>query len=239
MTVRQIDKPDDHPDVEIPSILLTQVGLRHHLVKSSYILDDEFLKTFRQNTSLAHHIYAADAQAILKYYGHEKIVATGSVSEIARCSFRKELGKPCHHPVTPHDFARLQKMGTCQFVIKSFENWLSGIPELYNYHILDMFEWEQGHGNWLAMCQLEFDIAWKDLFTPFNSRDLLITMLSVDEKYRKRPDYRLHHELILRLWPELLTVPINPHMNKKPKKTKHFKSYIPKRIKQKIRKIFM
>lgn len=82
--------------------------------------------------------------------------------------------------------------GKNQFAIKHFENWLLGLGGIYNFDVLDLFEWEQGHGTWLAMCQLEFDIAWKDIFTPFNCRSLLITMLSVKEKYRMPPKYELH-----------------------------------------------
>jgi hypothetical protein len=37
-----------------------------------------------------------------------------------------------------------------------------------------------------------------------------VTLLSVDERYRRKPDYRLFRDLILRLWPEVLSEPINP-----------------------------
>ncbi len=64
------------------------------------------------------------------------------------------------------------------------------------------------------MTQLEFDIAWREIITPYNCRDVLTTMLGVDERYRCAPDYTLFKRLIDRLWPEVLSEPINPHKPK-------------------------
>ena len=215
MTVRQIAMPDNHPDITIPSMLLSKLGLKHDIVKSTYIMNDEFIKIFKKNVSLAHYVYAPDAQAILDYYSQSKVAVTGGVSEIGRWSVREGLKKSKKEEVTAQDLSMLQKMGKNQFAINCFENWLSGLGEIHNVHILDLFDWEQGHGNWLAMSQLEFDIAWKDIFTPFNCRNLLISMLSTEEKYRKPPKYLLYEKLILNLWPEVLSVPINPHKKKR------------------------
>ena len=214
-TVRQIGMAENHADIEIPSRLLSKIGLSHDVIQSSLIIDDGFFDIFRKNTALAHPVYAPDAYAILKYYAGKSVkqfvVVTGSASEIARSSFRAELKKPVCEAITPSDLAYLQSMGKSSYVLSSFEGWINGIENTHGYDILDIFEWEQGHGNWLAMCQLEFDIAWKDLFTPFNCRELLETMLSVDSKYRDAPDYTFFHGIISNLWPELLDFPINPH----------------------------
>ena len=57
---------------------------------------------------------------------------------------------------------------------------------------------------------MEFDIAWRDIFTPFNCRELLVCLLSVDERYRSAPDYTVFKLLIEKMWPELMNEPINP-----------------------------
>jgi hypothetical protein len=105
-------------------------------------------------------------------------------------------------------------MGNDVFATRSFEKWLNGINDTFNYDVFDLFYWEQRCGNWLAMSQLEFDIAWKDIFTPFNCRELLVTMLAAKEKYRKPPKYKLYWEVMSQLWPEVLSVPINPQKKK-------------------------
>lgn len=48
ITVRQIDKPDNYPDIIIPSTLLSKLGLKHDVVKSSFIINDEFINIFKK-----------------------------------------------------------------------------------------------------------------------------------------------------------------------------------------------
>jgi hypothetical protein len=224
-------------DIAIPSKILSGLGLRHDVIKSSYIIDDGFLNFFKKNTSLPHYVYIPDTYAILNFYHQKKVAVTGSVSEIARSAFRTQLGKPDTEKVTAYDLARLQKMGKHCYALKSFENWLADLERSHNIDPLVLFEWEQAHGNWLAMCQLEFDIAWKDLFTPFNCRQLLVDFLSVKVEHRKNPKNTLYKRLISILWPELLQLPINPHENAKQKFAVKVKSYIPYGIKKKLKNI--
>jgi hypothetical protein len=237
MTVRQFDKPDDYMDVSLPAQLLSRLKLKHHVIKSSLIMDRDFLGIFFANTALAHPVYAPDAHAIMKYYGHGRVAVTGSASEIGRSSFKKQIQKSMDAEITPRDLAKLQKMGPNPLVIESYAQWLSGLGNLYNVHPLDLFEWEQGHGNWLAMCQLEFDIAWQDIFTPYNCRNLLKTMLSVKDEYRESPDYSLHRMVISNLWPELLEVPINPQPVQRKSLVDTIKSQIPYSIRQNLKQL--
>jgi hypothetical protein len=237
MTVRQLGKPDDYMDVSVPAQLLSRLKLEHHVLKSSLIMDKEFVRIFNSNTALPHGAYAPDAQAIIDFYGHSRVAVTGSASEIGRTSFKKQRQKPENAPVTAEDLAKLQKMGLQPFVLDSYNQWLSGLGDLYNVHPLDLFEWEQGHGNWLAMCQLEFDIAWQDIFTPYNCRKLLETMLSVKDEYRESPDYQLHKLLISNLWPELLDVPINPGPAQERGLWDSLKSHIPYSFRKQLKKV--
>jgi hypothetical protein len=39
-------------------------------------------------------------------------------------------------------------------------------------------------------------------------------MLAAEEKYRKPPKYELYREVMSQLWPEVLSVPINPQKRK-------------------------
>jgi hypothetical protein len=96
------------------------------------------------------------------------------------------------------------------FAIRHFEDWLADVGDGHGINLLDLFEWEQGHGNWLATTQLEFDSAWGDIFTPYNCREVLTTLLAVDERDRRKPHCRLFRELMQRLWPNVLSEPINP-----------------------------
>ncbi|MBE0669589.1 MAG: hypothetical protein IH588_03285 [Anaerolineales bacterium] len=247
MTVRQIGMRNDHADVMIPSVMLAQNDLRHDLVESSLVIDKEHFKIFQGNTAVPHSVYASDTYAINDYYakkyGKRFVVLTGSAAEIGRCSHRSDLKKPLGERIYAEDLASLERMGKSRYVLDSFDKWLRGAENIYNYDVLDLHEWEQGHGNWLAMCQLEFDIAWKDLITPYNCRELLETMLSVDKKYRKAPDYLLYKAIIYNLWPELLNVPVNPHKDyaisrrKKSAGIRKYMGIIPSPIKKSLKNI--
>ncbi len=208
VTVNQVRMGAAHPDVIVPRRLLAKLGLPHTTIESGFQVEDGFLKTFHSSVDFAHRLYAYDAYAIYKYGGQRKVAVTGSVSEIARCSYRLE------GQISSETLARLQRMGRNKFALNNFDEWLSGLGNIYNLHPLDLFEWEQGHGNWLAMCQQEFDSAWKDIFTPFNCRALLLDMLSVPEKFRSPVPGRFYKRLISRLWPEVLIQPINPHLKR-------------------------
>ena len=225
MTVRQIRMRDDHPDVTIAARLSSVLGLKHDVVRSSLIIDDEFIDIFKKNVPIPHYIYAPDAQAILNYCAHGKVAVTGSTSEVSRSSFRALINRPRDHKLTAQHFMRLQSMGTNKFARVHYEKWLLGLGNVYNLDILNLFEWELDDGNWLAMCQLEFDIAWKDIFSPFNCRRLITTLLSVKQQYMMPPKYELYRMLIKNMWPEVLNVPINPHKRKKTSMSSKLMSY--------------
>jgi hypothetical protein len=96
-----------------------------------------------------------------------------------------------------------------------FSNWVENLGEHFEYKILDLFYWEQRIGSWFANNCLEFDSAWRDIFIPYNSRKLLVDMLAVNEIFRKGPDYYLYKRLMKKMWPEVLSEPINPTTKQK------------------------
>ncbi len=215
MTVREISMPEDHPDITTPARLLARLGLKHEIVGSSLLFENGFVEVFKKNVSVPHYVYAPDAQAILAHYGRSRVAVTGSTAEVSRSSFRAHMNSPKNAGITVSDCARLQQTGDHPFALSHYEHWLSGIGELYNVDILNLFEWELDDGNWLAMCQLEFDIAWKDIFTPFNCRELITNLLALDYRHMSPPSFDLHMKMITALWPEVLCVPVNPHKQKK------------------------
>lgn len=208
VTVRQVGMPENHADIIVPSLLASELGLKHDIVEAPPAMDADFMSVFQANVSFPHEKWGPDAQAIMEYNLHSKVTVTGSASEVARCFYR-----PRSRQITPQSLSSLV-MGNHLFAVGPFENWLNGLNDTFNYDRFDLFYWEQRCGNWLAMCQSEFDIAWKDIFTPFNCRELIVNMLAVEEKYRKPPTYELYKEIMSQLWPEVLSAPINPHKKK-------------------------
>jgi hypothetical protein len=210
ITVRQRDMPDDARDLATASRLSSRLGLPHQVVKAPAITSADFSYLFKRSVCFAHKHYAPDAQAIYELTHRAKVALTGSGAEVGRLSFRDQIPLARWRRVTARDLARIQRMDGEPFAIHHFEEWIADVGGGHGINLLDLFEWEQGHGNWLAMTQLEFDSAWQDIFTPYNSREVLTTLLAVDERERRKPRCRLFRELMERLWPEVLCEPINP-----------------------------
>jgi hypothetical protein len=210
VSVRQSKMSDHHPDVTVPARLLQRLGLPHQIVSSAATTTPDFSSRFKHAVYLAHEHYGPDAEAILRSFSRSKVALTGSGAEVGRCAFRDALRRSDKRTITAKHLSELQRMGHEPFAVRNFENWLADAAARHNVKLLDLFEWEQGHGNWLAMTQLEFDSAWREIITPYNCREILTTLLAVDERYRRAPHYTLFRLLIRRLWPEVLSEPINP-----------------------------
>jgi hypothetical protein len=207
---------DDHPDLTIPDRLLSRLGLVHEAIRAEPTMTSEFRRRYDAAVYLAHEHYGPDAEVLARRFSRRTAALTGSGAEVGRCSFRKDLPLSGYRTIQPRHLARLQRMGREPFAIRHLAAWLSDAALRHNVKLLDLFEWEQGHGNWLAMTQLEFDIAWREIITPYNCRVVFTTLLGVDERYRRAPDYRLFRKLIGQLWPELLQEPINPQGRQTP-----------------------
>ncbi|MGH7184350.1 MAG: hypothetical protein ACREJN_20580 [Nitrospiraceae bacterium] len=193
-------------DVTIPAALLKKLGLKHFLLKYPQHVDTEFKTIYQANIDAANNSYCADAQAMYDHYPQSLVCITGDVAEIVKCYYRLEEQR--RNDVSAHDLAGLCGIGTHPFLIKAFDRWLSAVDSR-NVHLLDLFCWEQIAGRKQALIRAQFDIA-HESFAPFSCRNLLLTILSVDEDYRRPPEQRILKELIERFWFEVLCVPINP-----------------------------
>ncbi len=208
MTLRTIGMAEDFADLTVPAMLASKLGLRHDIVVSAPIVDARFLDIFRQNVTLAQEVHAPDAQAILKYYGLTKVCVTGVASEEGKLSYT--FGKLGDRWTTPQELSGFAGMEH-PFSVKAFGKWLSELGDLYGLNLFRQFHWETRGGNWIAMTQLEFDIAYQDALSPFNCREALIIAASVDADYRKPPNFVFFRHLINSMWPDVLAAPINPH----------------------------
>lgn len=197
-------------DVEVPALLLKRLGLRHEIVHGFTETDRSFQRIFAANVPLPHPGWAAEAWAILRRYGYTRVAVTGSGGEVGRRGISRTYGR-----ITPDELCSIWGMTGSPFALRAHAHWLSGLS-LHDYYVLDLYYWEQRAGNWLAAAALEIgDVAWQDIFTPYNCRSLLETMIAVDVRYRWPPRHALQARLIRRLWAETLANPINPHKKKR------------------------
>jgi hypothetical protein len=167
-------------------------------------VDEEYARVFRQNVSLPTEVWVPEAYAVFAYNRLSKVAVTGSAGEIGRPRYRRSrLGDDDR--VTPQKLSERAKMGDNPLAIKAYRSWLSGVPKFRNPSVLELSRWEGS--NWLAMAQLQFDIAWRDVFTPYNCRQLLTTMMSLDRGLRCGPEFLFFEALMRYLWADVLSEP--------------------------------
>jgi hypothetical protein len=193
--------------------LLARLGLTgHQMLPVPETLDPEFGRIYFRNVTDAHEYWGRLAQGMYGSYPDERVCLTANAFEITRTRIRLDGGEP----VTARALARWhwlaedlqERLESNAYVVAAWEEWLAGVGELLDVHVLDLFYWEHYSGNFAAIGEAEHDII-TDFFTPPDCRRLLTTMLAVDERYRDHDDPRLYVEMVRRLWPEALREPVN------------------------------
>lgn len=197
-------------DIRVPRKLLKKLNLSHHIIDCPAKMGSEFSTLYKKNVDTTHEMCGAIAQGLMHHYPQDRVMLSGHCSEIARCGV---------YEFTPHpddvDLSYLAKsvyMEPSEYVNGHFSEWLSEaqpVADKFGYPVLDLFYWEQVMPNWTANGQSEWDVVMERV-TPFNHRPLLETLLAVDVKYRKDPEYFLYSEIMSVLWKDVLSVPFNP-----------------------------
>lgn len=214
ISVRRAIMPDNHHDLVVPARLLDKLNIPHEIIKASPSMSGEFSKAFKENVFLAHDHYGQVAEAILNRFSRRKAVMTGNGAEVVKTCYRNRIDAN-KSQYTGEELSRVNYMGNHEFTVKYFSEWQQGVGDPYNVPVLDLLVWEHMDGSWLAAVQQEYDYAWREVFTPFNCRTLLTCLLSIDERYRKKPDFIAFRSLIEMMWPELLAEPFNPEAEAK------------------------
>lgn len=202
-------------DIAVPSAMLKRFGLNHNIAVHSEELDPDFEQVFRMNVTTARLEKGINAFTMYNYFknnGKESIVVHGNAGEITRVFYCLPPGVP----LNGETLGAMTSMSKSKIAVSQFEQWLQESRNVSKFGIreLDLFYWEQRIANWAAMSYSEYDIAFES-FTPFSCRKLLTIMLSSDVNSRKSPRFKLHQEIIKKLWPELLEFEINPPKNRK------------------------
>jgi hypothetical protein len=209
MTAKQRGMPETHPDLQIPHMFSEKFNLRHTIVDGNNNIRDDFRRAYQESVYSFHEKWLPDAQSIFDQYRQETISVVGSLVEVTRLFYNNAL--PAGKNISSKDLAKAAGLDEHPFATREFQLWLDSINDVFNYNIADIFYWEQRAGRWLASAQLEFSLAWKDIFTPFNSREMIVSLLAIDPKLRIEPGSIVFMLIIGNLWPDLLSEPINPH----------------------------
>ena len=192
--------------------LLSRLGLPHQLIGFPEHMNPDFERIYRRSMTEAHELWGRMAQGLYESYPQDHVCLNADSGEITRVRLRLAASEP----VTARALARLtdlairfrDRLEANAYVVRACEDWLASVGDLHGVHILDLFYWEQYAGNFSAAAETEDGIV-MEFFTPFNCRQLLTTMLAVDESQRQYKSPLLYRALIEKLWPEVLREPVN------------------------------
>jgi hypothetical protein len=201
-------------DISIPYKISSNLGLKHTVIDCNKPLDDKFGMIYKNNTDIAHADWGQVAHGMSEQFPTDRIAVKGNCSEVGRCFYWPQ-GK--HSKITIQDFLNIEfQWENISFIKSRISEWYEELSQdevNFGYDLYDLFYWEHRMGSWQAQSQLEWDIV-QDAFTPFNNRELLDILLSVDPKYRCKPEYSFLKKIMENSWPEVLCEPINPSQNK-------------------------
>jgi len=199
---------DRSADVYVPARLADKLDFSFHRLPCTEAMLAPHRQAYLDNTAVAqaerlHMIYT-------RYPGWPKgcrIVATGNANEITRASYEGLLSD-----TSPENLSLIFCGEKHPFVIRHLQPWFEEaepVCEHYSFPLMDLFYWEQRMGCWCSQEFLEADYDHETL-TPFNCREYLTLMLSVDARYRRDPKSTLFRDLAERNWPGCMSEPVNP-----------------------------
>lgn len=197
---------DSNQDVVIPQQLFKKLGIDFSILEYSEDISTDLYNQILESLPFPRKNGFKYIINVLKKDYPDHLCLNGNVSEIVRKYYERIYN------LTPKKIAFLQKYPESKYAIHEYEKWISASSEIFddnNFSISDMLYWEENCGNWAAKGKSEVLTA-SELFSPFNSRELLVTLLSVDEKYRDKQNPVLYKHIIKYLWEDVLQVPVNP-----------------------------
>ena len=203
----------NQPDISVPQKLSRKLGLDFKVVNSKEYLSGIFITLLSKNVTGA-RVLSKTRTIYSHFLSNDQVVKiNGNGSEICRNFYDKHLSLSENEYRSSPGLARIVGYGGSAFVENELEAWKNKINDFDNNNVklLDLLYWEQRLGNWGAQFPAEQDIAIEEL-SPFNNRLLIKTILSVPKEERCAPNYRFYRDLIRYMWPETLSVPINPRM---------------------------
>jgi len=192
---------DKHHDIAIPLAITTACKREFHVIQMS----DQF-ENLSNSFDFPNEVLKPE-----KYF-FDRIYLNGNISEIGRAEFGT-LKK-----VSASDLALIKGYKSFKPAIIIFERWLKGteVCTKNDYNILDMLSWEQSKT--VAKVMAEDNAIGLNTISPFNSRELINLMLSVDRKFRDYYNNKLHKSILLTLDPSAMDYPVNDYFKFKVKK---------------------
>ena len=193
------------PDILIPQQICERYGKDFKIVYSHQTkINESRHKDYQGNPISPNVDFPLWLYTVKDMYNDYQLL-NGTCSEIARRYWDN------YYKITPKLLARLMGYKD-NWVKEQYFQWLIGVYLLRlerRINPIDLFYWEERHLNFVAKAK-QIIFGNREVWSPFNSRELLTLLLSVPEKDRDYYFNRLYLQWIDYLTPKLKGIPINP-----------------------------
>lgn len=205
------NKKKTHFDISTPAKLMADLNIPFEVIDYPKEIDNAQYRSISKSISL---IREENFQYIINYFHKKhagKATLNGNVSEVVRLEFDEIWN------LNAEKITYTEKYYPHLFPLNEYSKWMdknSGLFQKHGLRILDMLYWEENCANWVSKSKTEFRAAGTEVFSPFNSRELLMTLYGVKKRYRRKQNPVLYKKMIQLLWPETLQQPVNPGSKK-------------------------
>jgi hypothetical protein len=203
----------DTADVAISSRLSEKLGFELNTIAIPDEVDPQFKKIFHSNNILAHEKLLPVFYEVYRRKWDQTYTFSGTMGNaMARIYMRLPRGIR----INGANIARLIHLKDQPYIVSSLDHWVEEVKTLcseFHIDIMDLYQWEQENAHWASLTASEQDIAREEI-RPFNNRKLIALFFSLDARYRYQLYPRIYIEIMKQLWPEVMSVPVNPASNK-------------------------
>ena len=205
-----IDKySKDHMDYWIPEKIAKRTNVKYQRIDNNLLPDSEELNDI---LNAYENLKFIDFKRALGGFSHfrkskDHIVLTGAVGEICKNYYEdykvddgKSLALAGHQIYNDY---------TKDFFDKKYKE-LKEVQDKYGYDLRDIAHWEQNITNFAGQSNAYFLNVCK-VFSPFNCRAVIDTILMVPRKNRDGHLHKFNKVYLKKYAPELLEFPVNPN----------------------------
>jgi len=192
-------------DYILPKKITSDLGLKYKSVKINN-LDNEIQKEIIETYDLPKIRPFQQYKNIFPEKHKPNILLVGFVSEVAKNYLENVKVK------NGKDIVRAVHLPDNKYLEGYYQEWLDKNKKTiqnFRYELLDFIHWEQDITNFAGQ-NTYYAHHYVNLFSIFNSREIIKLMLSVNPKFRDGKNTKLFNLLIKNMWPELLNYPFNP-----------------------------
>ena len=209
-TFKLPNKPENLTDYILPKKICSDLNLHYSSIKIDN-LNKDIIKEIKSIYDLPKLRPFQQYKNIFPKNKKPNILLVGFVSEVAKNYLEKvkvENGK---------DVVRAVHSPDNKYLENYYQNWLDRNQQhikKFEYEVLDFIHWEQDITNFAGQ-NTYYAHHYVNLFSIFNSREILKIMLAVQPKLRDGKNTIFFKYLIEKMWPELLNYPFNPTKKEK------------------------